>query len=41
MRRTLLWLTLALLTASLAAAQQSSITRLDGSTISAAEIDAT
>jgi CubicO group peptidase (beta-lactamase class C family) len=41
MRWTLPWLALALLSASLAVGQQSAVTRLDGSTISAAEIDAT
>ena len=39
MRRIFLWLALA--SASLAVGQQSTVTRLDGSTISAAEIDAT
>ncbi len=41
MRQTLLWLAMALASASLAVGQQSSVTRLDGSTISPAEIDGT
>src|SRR6204780_586993 len=41
MRRTCLWLALAMISASLAVGQQSAITRLDGSTISAGEIDGT
>ena len=39
MRQTFLWLAMA--SASLAVGQQSTVTRLDGSTIPAAEIDAT
>jgi CubicO group peptidase (beta-lactamase class C family) len=41
MKQTFVWLALALLSASLAVGQQSTVTRLDGSTISAAEIDTT
>jgi CubicO group peptidase (beta-lactamase class C family) len=41
MRQTLLWLAMALASSSLAVGQQSSVTRLDGSTISPAEIDGT
>jgi CubicO group peptidase (beta-lactamase class C family) len=41
MRQTLLWLAMALASASLAVGQQLSVTRLDGSTISPAEIDGT
>jgi len=41
MKQTFAWLALALLTVSVSAAQQSSVTRLDGSTISAEEIDRT
>jgi len=41
MKQTLGWFALALWTAALAVGQQSAVTRLDGSTISAAEIDAT
>ena len=41
MKQTIVWCLLAIATASLAVAQQSAVTRLDGSTISAAEIDET
>ncbi|MGP0019906.1 MAG: serine hydrolase [Candidatus Sulfotelmatobacter sp.] len=41
MKQTVLWLGTAMISASLAVGQQPKITRLDGSTISAAEIDAT
>ncbi len=41
MKETLLWLAAAMMMASLAHGQQATITRLDGSTISAAEIDGT
>ena len=41
MRQTIVWCLFAVATASLVLAQQSTITRLDGTTISAAEIDAT
>ncbi len=41
MKQTIVWCLLAMATASLAVGQQSAVTRLDGSTISAAEIDAT
>jgi|CZKD01.1.fsa_nt_gi CubicO group peptidase (beta-lactamase class C family) len=41
MRQTFVWCLIAMATASLAAGQQSPVTRLDGSTISVAEIDAT
>jgi CubicO group peptidase (beta-lactamase class C family) len=41
MRRTCLWLVLPIISASLTVGQQSAITQLDGSTISAGEIDGT
>lgn len=41
MRQTFVWCVLAMATASLAVGQQSTVTRLDGSMISVAEIDAT
>ena len=41
MRQTIVWCLFAMATASLALAQQSTVTRLDGSSISVAEIDAT
>ncbi len=41
MRQTIVWCVLAMATASLAVAQESTVTRLDGGTISVAEIDAT
>lgn len=41
MRQTFLWLVTAMVGASLAVGQQSTVTRLDGSTISTAEIDVT
>ena len=41
MRQTFVWCLIAMATASLAVGQQSPVTRLDGSTISVAEIDAT
>ena len=41
MRRTCLWLAMAMVGASLAVGQQATVTRLDSSTISAAEIDGT
>ncbi len=41
MRQTFVWCVIAMATASVAVGQQSTVTRLDGSTISVAEIDAT
>jgi hypothetical protein len=41
MRQTFLWLATAVMNASLVVGQQPTVTRLDGSTISAAEIDGT